>query len=200
MRGKQKPNTIFESGPQWNWDPNLKHWFCLASFGSIQESTKGGFKVFVWEDIVESTEPKSIWSGYCADIPGVPEPGSQRTVLDWFREQIALSVQKKLNPGLVMECSENIGYAAALDLYKGIYNDVQLIIVCIKNVIYNAKWANLPIAQDVKRLTSALKSGIDEDITNAEEILIQSARQIVPKNVDGRIQTRANRKARRRDK
>lgn len=43
MRLKVQPNKLFETGPDWEWDDNLKHWVCTPI---------SGFKAFVWTDWV----------------------------------------------------------------------------------------------------------------------------------------------------
>lgn len=87
MRGKTKPNILFEGGPDWNWDSNLQHWYCVLP---------NGMKAFIWEDIIEppetkklsksSDEEKHFWDGICLGIPGGPEISDrQRPILDWIR-------------------------------------------------------------------------------------------------------------------
>jgi hypothetical protein len=90
MRIKEKPNKLFEDGPDWEWEANLKHWFCVL---------ETGHKAFVWVEWLNppATEEaklsksndgdrKLLWDGICMGVPGGPEPSSSMgPLLAWIR-------------------------------------------------------------------------------------------------------------------
>ena len=88
---QQKPNKLFEDGPDWEWEDNLKYWYCVLD---------GGMKAIIWCEWLNPPDPnkktnklsksdsdeKILWDGICMGVPGGPEPDIKPgPILYWIR-------------------------------------------------------------------------------------------------------------------